>query len=1245
MAISSTQVANIVQGQVGMFSAAAQYAQAVSAQYGFQPSSASPIDDPRDSPALQGGMAASAGLRGLEMAGSAGVLAAQFGMGPRQLDPFTMGAHAFTMGREASGWAGGIGAAAGAAGAVMAVGSVFKWGVDQAVFGAQQHAMLNQQIGQIAPNMSGGQIGQMSSMVSQISRQGMGSVNELTALMQQGGADGSVSMQSLGQFQSSFQRLLSNVRQVASTLNSSLTEAQAAIQQVRGLGVGAGEAAGFLGTMRGIGQAGGFSPGQMMGIAGQGAQLGLQTGIGRQAGAMGQMVQAGVLGMVGRNGLIDGVDADTGGQYGNAAFRFLGSRYGRAPLAAMMGRNGEYDQDAASQIASGLMSREQMQAAANRNLAGAGQTDRFNARRQELMGRFVSDFGGQAIAPALQEMTRGLSNPESMRAGLTGLTRADQQGMDQLNRAMPGLRARLAEEGRAAFDKGTGGGGGLMDAIGQNVEQIIGPYRTMMQQYGAQLAQSAQTLIEDVTKSFVRQPPSRADPAVYARQFQQHLSGSGGFSASVQEGRRLGAGQASYFGRQSGPYDDLVGGLPSGLQLGALGSSVSPSELPMYGLAPMHHNPYGAAAALSAMPFGGRSLLGAAAGGIDAMGAGMMTAFASESTGFMGLGGIGMGMGTGRLAGAAMRGVGLAGRLGAGVLGAAAPLMLGADLAFNEAPEVSRKMGWSPISQGALMGQQADLVKFASGAGLLDDPLGAQKVGGWRGGMDYDDMQRKGLVPIGGMVGAGGAEGSGFQLAATQQQMRQMEQLVTQSGAALARFNQYGQTGQVALAFAQGMSRDPGQMTGELANQLGIPTRDAAQVILAVKAQGLQREVRSRTTPEMFRQEWRDHEGAYSGRLDTKPMGAGSPPGYTKEQKKAYAIMIRGMNPQNGRLGGKTIDQVMDEAREGGTPEGSPAYKAKLISALQLLDAEGAAGFDYTAAADDIISGKVTPVGMGAGGREQRWGDVRDFSNAQSWGALQGKINPALQGEAGTARQEMWSAATIAGVSQGMVGRYVDEFSQGLTDTGGNKTLEAPERLMQDMLKDASLTDTSWRKFASQMARGNTEASQRMAGMAVVGGRLHHDVRVGKRADQIITDLMGTKFDGATGERARRHFKLGNPLGAGIEAQMIASAHSLIQLTKKEGEHVAPEEADALVAQVNAAGIEYAKSHDKHAFDTVAAKIATMQSQAGQMAGGKSGDISKQMSEFMGNMQKLNEGMSALANNRLVQLALKVSAP
>ena len=1232
MPISSTQVANIVQGQVGMFSAAAQYAQAVSSQYGFQPSSASPIDDPRDSPALQGGMAASAGLRGLEMAGGAGVLAAQFGMGPRQLDPFTMGAHAFTMGRSAHGWAGGIGAAAGAAGAVMAVGSVFKWGVDQAVFGAQQHAMLNQQIGQIAPNMSSGQIGQMSSMVSQISRQGMGSVNELTALMQQGGADGSVSMQSLGQFQSSFQRLLSNVRQVASTLNSSLTEAQAAIQQVRGLGVGGGDAAGFLGTMRGIGQAAGFSPGQMMGIAAQGAQLGLQTGIGRQTGAMGQMVQAGVLGMVGRNGLIDGVDADTGGQYGNAAFRFLGSRYGRAPLAAMMGRNGEYDQDAASQIASGLMSREQMQALANRNLAGAGQTDRFNARRQELMGRFVSDFGGQAISPALQEMTRGSSNPESMRAGLTGLTRADQQGMDQLNRAMPGLRARLAEEGRAAFDKGTGGGGGLMDAIGQNVDQIIGPYRTMMQQYGAQLAQSAQSLIEDVTRSFVRQPPAKADPAVYARQFQQHLSGSGGFSASVQAGARLGAGQASYFGRQSGPYDGLASMLPSGLQFKALGHGVGASELPMFGLAPTQHNPYGAAAALSAMPFGGRSLLGAAAGGIDAMGAGMMGAFAAESTGFMGLGGIGMGMGTGRLAGAAMRGVGLAGRLGAGVLGAAAPILLGADLAFNEAPEVSRKMGWSPISQGALMGQQADLVKFASGSGLLDNPLDAHRVGGWRGGMDYSDMQQQGLTPIGGMAG------SGTQLAATQQQMRQMEQLVSQSSAALARFNQYGQTGQVAMAFAQGKTRDPHGMAQELSNQLGIPTREAAQVILAIKAQGLHKSVRDGRTPEQYRQDWRVNEtaGVASGRLNS--IGGG----YSPDQKKAYAVMARGMDPQNGRLGGKTIDQVMDEAREGGAPEGSPAYKARLTSALQLLDAGETTNMDYAAAADSIISGKVRPVGAGS---NKTWGDVRDFSNARSWGALQGQVNPALQGESGTARQEMWSAATIAGVSQGMVGRYVDEFSKGLTDDGGNKTLTAPENLMKEMLADASLTDTSWRKFASQMARGNTEASQRMAGMAAVGGRLHHDVRMGKRADQIITDLMGVRFDGATGERARRHFRLGNPLGAGIEAEMIASAHSLIQLTKQSGEKVAPEEADALVAQVNAAGIEYAKSHNKHAFDQVAAKIATMQSQAGQMAGGKSGDITKQMSEFMGNMQKLNEGMSALANNKLVQIALKVSAP
>ena len=46
MPISSTQVSNIIGGQIGMFSASAQYSQAISAQYGFQPGGAPFPNDP-----------------------------------------------------------------------------------------------------------------------------------------------------------------------------------------------------------------------------------------------------------------------------------------------------------------------------------------------------------------------------------------------------------------------------------------------------------------------------------------------------------------------------------------------------------------------------------------------------------------------------------------------------------------------------------------------------------------------------------------------------------------------------------------------------------------------------------------------------------------------------------------------------------------------------------------------------------------------------------------------------------------------------------------------------------------------------------------------------------------------------------------------------------------------------------------------------------------------------------------------
>jgi hypothetical protein len=1233
MPISSTQIANVIQGQVGMFSAAAQYAQAVSAQYGFQPSSASPIDDPRDSPALQGGMMASGAIRGADYATGALSGAAMFGMAPRMFDPFTGTAHAAMRGYGASGIAGGIGAGAAVGGAYLALGSVFKWGVDQAVFGAQQHAMLNQQIGGMAPGLGSGQVGQMSSMVSQAARSGMGSVNEMTSLMQQGGADGTVNMQSLSQFQSSFQKLLSNVRSVAVALNTSLTEAQQAMQQVRGLGVSQGDAAGFLGSMRGIGQASGLAPHQMMGLAAAGSQLGRMTGIDRASSAMGQMVQGGAVNMAMRGNMIDGVDQEAGSQYQSAAFRFLGSRYGRTPLAAMMGKNGEYDQDAANQIASGSLSRAQIQQMAQHNLAPRGATDRFNARRSELAGRFVSDFGGQAISPMLNMAAEGSGSPETLRAQLTGLSRVDQAGMEQLNRAMPGIRSKMMQEGTASFQRGAGGG--LGDALGKNLEMIIGPYREKLERYGAELAQSAQSVIEDVTRKFVSQPPSRADPSTYAQYFRSHVSG--GANPVTRAVQAMGGSSPNYFaGAQSGSW------LPSGSQVAAHGTGVGFGELPMNGFAPMGHNQYAGAMALGSIPWsGGRNLMGMAGGAVDGAGASMMRAFASESSGFMGLGGVGTVSGAGRGAGLAARGVGM-GMRGLGALtGGLALGALAADIGMNELPEAQRMFGYRPITQGAILGQGASALKFANDTGLLAHSMQSRQIGSMVGGMDYEEMQKQGLTAVGGM------NGPGQQLFITQEGLQDANRLAEGAGAAMAAFGRYGKVGAIAMARAGLSAGDSRGQSMMLANHLGIPHKEAARLIMAMKTSGLQANWEN-TDPRDYRKKWLANQrfkpqesylasaaNAVSSAFGFGPArdDAGRDP--ASRSKRTRNLMLMGMDEKNSdRLGGKTLDAMQQEWAADGIS--GLDYKTRLADGLAKMAAIDPINGreDYNDMAGNLVKGNVRPV------NDRKWDEPTNHKYAHDWSKTAAEVNPVLQAEKQSARQAAWSAATIGGVNVATMDRFVEEYSEGVRLTGprkGDGRVTAPENLMLDMLADPHVTARGAGMMSARLSRDGTSAGQAGAHAAGEVSRLRADTEKGRSATKVIANLLTSDF-GPAAAKMQKHFKSGAHWTAGIEANLVDSARRLLQLGSN-GKPVNSEEAEALAREIDQAGIDYAKNHnDTMRLYKVAAKIATLEAQAPSGGGGQPGDFTKQMTEVIRGMGVFATALNRITDNPIVRL-------
>mgnify|MGYP001367119245 CR=1 FL=1 len=174
MPISSTEVSNIIQSQVGMFSASAAYAHAVSAQYGYQSHGGMGVQDSRTSQqglqaGAMGGMTARAPGMGL---GALGAMS-MFGFGPRQLDPFTMSMHAATQGFSRQGMAGAIGMGGATMLGYGALGAAGSWATDQMVSGAQNRGMLNAQMGQMMPGMGAQGLGMMSQQVESQARMGM----------------------------------------------------------------------------------------------------------------------------------------------------------------------------------------------------------------------------------------------------------------------------------------------------------------------------------------------------------------------------------------------------------------------------------------------------------------------------------------------------------------------------------------------------------------------------------------------------------------------------------------------------------------------------------------------------------------------------------------------------------------------------------------------------------------------------------------------------------------------------------------------------------------------------------------------------------------------------------------------------------------------------------------------------------------------------------------------------------------
>jgi hypothetical protein len=581
--------------------------------------------------------------------------------------------------------------------------------VDPFKTGAQTRGSILGAMSSYMPTMPMSSMAGTAQMMEQMQRTGFASVPELSGLMGQGVMGGQISTRSATGFQQDFQRLIQETKQVASVLNSSLNEAYAAMQQIKGMGVS--NVAGTAMSMRGLGAAAGMSPEETSAIAMGGAQLAKMAGISRDTGVAGALTSAAVFSRVGKSGAFGG---DFGVQdlsaFQNAGYRFFGSGYGQQTLAAMMTEDGALDSNIASQIAGGTMSGEEIRRRGSRNLAR--NRDVFASQSQSLVATFMSEFGPQGIANPLMEMTRGSSMSQTMRAQLTGLNSEQLGQLGAMSNMDPAIKQGVLSAAREGFQQGSKGLG-LADSLSMAMQKMTAPIRDKFAALGAQVAQAATEAVDDITGDFVSRPARGGDPYLSNRLLSASALNQRDVVANIQNFMN-GAPPISASGMINQQPGFLASVLPQGLS--AIPNGASMDSLAYGGMLPQYQGL-------------GRALGGVAAGagiGAAAMGAGNLASHLGRGamawakgvpTGT--LGGAGTISGTARMGGALLRG---AGALTTGALTAASGALAIGSAAYTGI-QIGEAINYNLLNvgaaPGALVGSEAETLKYLDRIGAV----------------------------------------------------------------------------------------------------------------------------------------------------------------------------------------------------------------------------------------------------------------------------------------------------------------------------------------------------------------------------------------------------------------------------------------------------------------------------------------------------------------------------------------------
>jgi len=454
------------------------------------------------------------------------------GAGMMGLDPFSMAFRGGAMGMRMGGMAGMAGGAIGAFGVASAGAAAAMYGVNQGFTGVQQQQQLQQQLGETYRfrNQFGGQgftqggMQNIGSMMRGMTTQ-QGPMGESTSFEELGRLAQNMARMGMDQgvrnakdFSDKFRQMVKTLKEVATTMGTSLEEAQKMMAGMKNVGVfkTADQARAFglikAGTDTGI-----LSSSEMMSAGSIGSQISRSIGgtgkAGMNAGLkalsqIGTMQQMGLLSeeqIFNATGLRDAEGRQAlATQQLSSSGRFLGTARGRYFMASIAGKDGQLDPSDVMAYMQGSVSVEETRKRAYSNLSGVGRAN-FIRNTGRLKGAALEQFGGSADAMALMGWMgeRGINvNTDSDRAMLF-LQRTLHKGRDEADqiveqvRNMPQiLRQQISNEQESKFSVSV-----KTAAAHQGIEAIKHKFAKAQSELNAGLQQAGSDMVAGLGRS------------------------------------------------------------------------------------------------------------------------------------------------------------------------------------------------------------------------------------------------------------------------------------------------------------------------------------------------------------------------------------------------------------------------------------------------------------------------------------------------------------------------------------------------------------------------------------------------------------------------------------------------------------------------------------------------------------------------------------------------------------------------